>query len=189
MTITAIVYRQQFEQRQDPVVNLSQLRLHPREKFFWWRIFGGILPTHEWLSSRHLPPPNPACPWGCSEPEDINHVTSECSFLLDILSALSNWGFFVPRFRSFAEVKLAIATVRKKKGAGLQLYCYAVYQAWRSRNAKKHGRPFGSPTVLAAAILATCKSHSFSSSPEHWGTIQPSWLSSPNSWYPPLWAG
>lgn len=38
-TITAVTYSWQFEDCEDPVCVIYKLRLRPREKLFWWRLY------------------------------------------------------------------------------------------------------------------------------------------------------
>lgn len=90
-TITSLAYNMLFQHWEDPVVQVSKLKLHPREKIFWWRIYLGIIPTNSWLQARGLEG-EISCPMGCNEIENLDHVTTTCKDLIETLDMIGNWG-------------------------------------------------------------------------------------------------
>ncbi|XP_020675520.1 uncharacterized protein LOC110094595 [Dendrobium catenatum] len=136
----------------DPVCLIFKIRMRPREKLFWWRLYKDNIPTNGWLCRRGLSTDS-SCPLGCGEVEDINHITYNCKKLRDVLTVLENWGLVVPRFCSFDELWDSIGKFADVRESWVPLYCVAVHQNWDNRNSVKHGKGGCSPAYLAANIL------------------------------------
>ncbi|XP_020699752.1 uncharacterized protein LOC110112019 [Dendrobium catenatum] len=102
-TISTMVYNSCFMEDDDPICLIFKIRMRPRKKLFWWRLYKDNIPTNGWLCRRCLSADS-SCPLGCGEVEDINHITCNCKKLRDVLTVLENWGLVVPRFCSFDEL-------------------------------------------------------------------------------------
>ncbi|PKU83905.1 Putative ribonuclease H protein [Dendrobium catenatum] len=72
MTVAAMAYRNSEEKGINEFSWLKQLKLHPREHFFWWRLLRDAIPTTHWLNRRTLADTS-LCPWGCNEEENLDH--------------------------------------------------------------------------------------------------------------------
>ncbi|KAI0522495.1 hypothetical protein KFK09_004874 [Dendrobium nobile] len=136
-TISANVYNRLFEEEQDPVCTILKLGLRPRIRLFWWRIYKNKIPTNGWLVSRKFQD-DPQCPFGCNAIEDLDHITTGCKKLRMIFYVLDEWGFAMPRFRSFVELKEELARYRNSHDDWRWIYCGTVFNGWRNQNSYKH---------------------------------------------------
>ncbi|XP_028551609.1 uncharacterized protein LOC114579874 [Dendrobium catenatum] len=152
-TISALAYKENFLQLEYNFLWFKKFHLHPREHMFWWRITRGAIPTNSWLYRRGLVD-LPNCPWGCNCEETVLHLTAHCEMLISTHEVLAKWGFSLPRFQNWEDMINGLALSAKQFASVGRLYCYVVYQVWRARNDKMHGRTFGTPAVLAANSLA-----------------------------------
>ncbi|XP_020675527.1 uncharacterized protein LOC110094603, partial [Dendrobium catenatum] len=152
-TITAMAYKSCFQ----PVVYqfywLRKFKLHPREHFFWWRVTLDAIPTRCWLHRRNLADDR-ECPWGCNVDESREHVTIQCGMLKTVFAIIAKWGFTLPDFQSWNDLVGGLHRLASDNPSLGRLYCYLIYQTWRARNDKIHGRPFCTPSVIAANALA-----------------------------------
>lgn len=187
-TITALAFEKLFHNYSTKPPWIKPLQLHPRERFFWWRLGQNALPTNDWLCQHRLGVSN-RCPWGCDEKEDASHIAASCENLHKVLLVLRKWGIFMPRFDN---LDILVAVLSKASGPKLglaRIYCTAVYHNWRARNAKKHGKPYGTPTTIAATILENLPRAPLFPIQGQWDTTQPSRLLFPSTWCspPPGW--
>ncbi|KAL0917931.1 hypothetical protein M5K25_013040 [Dendrobium thyrsiflorum] len=60
-----------------------------------------------------------------------------------------------------------------------------LYDSWRGRNAKNHGRPHRMPISMAAGIIEAINRRGTFFDKEHWNTAQPPGLIHTLSWCPP----
>ncbi|KAK8946457.1 hypothetical protein KSP39_PZI006359 [Platanthera zijinensis] len=72
-TIMGLAYAAQVSPPTDSFTWLARLKLHPRDRFFWWRLSRGAIPTNKWLQRRGLGSA-PDCPWGCGLAETVDHL-------------------------------------------------------------------------------------------------------------------
>ncbi|XP_028554354.1 uncharacterized protein LOC114580563 [Dendrobium catenatum] len=185
-TVAAMAYLASFPVGEYYFNWLKKLKLHPRENLFWWRIFRDAIPTNAWLYRRNLSDTH-LCPWGCDSAKTTDHFTAHCSHLRSILGCLAKWGMVLPLFDSFDEVKDSLRMLAGSNPLPGKLYCYAVYQSWRARNAKKHGRQFGSPKVIAATVISQIPNAFHMPPMEQWCINQPIGLPLTKLWCtPPL---
>ncbi|XP_020675485.2 uncharacterized protein LOC110094562 [Dendrobium catenatum] len=102
---------------------------------------------------------------------------------------LGQWGFHMPAAISFdAMIRNLEEMAGHNPGLG-RIFCSAVYHAWRARNDKKHGRNWGSPTIVAATVLGAFAKPHLMPFVEQWHINQPPGLSVPPKWCvpPPNW--
>ncbi|XP_020570609.1 F-box protein At1g70590 [Phalaenopsis equestris] len=108
--------------------------------FTYMAQFEGSVPTNVWLHNYDIGEQT-ECPWGCMQAEDITHITSNCEIMMvGIMSFFGNW-------------EDTLRALSSSDGEGLAhalIFCNLIHQCWRACNAKKHGKPFGTPTVIAA---------------------------------------
>lgn len=90
MTVTEMAFRAMVGEGEYQFLWLDKLKLHPREKFFWWRLLRKAIPTCSWLFSRGLSD-SPLCPWGCNMDEDVDHCSSQCVKLIKVFEILGKW--------------------------------------------------------------------------------------------------
>ncbi|PKU62828.1 hypothetical protein MA16_Dca027339 [Dendrobium catenatum] len=183
-TVSALVYNIKFQEEDDPSWAIQKSGLRPKEKLFWWRIYRNIIPTNCWLHARGFVV-DVQCPVGCCMDEDLNHVTTRCKQLLDILDVLNGWGFHIPRFTDFHELQVALKEDVNVRNIGLHLYCVYVYHSWLNRNAIKHGKDRSLPVFLAASVLERINQGSLSFNLEQRDTSQSFGLCSPLLGVPP----
>lgn len=183
-TTTSLAYNVRFSPPGECFRWLSRLRLHPRERFFWWRMAWGAIPTRSWLARRGLTEDR-SCPWGCLAEESANHILGECEFLQKTSRALLRWGVSLPACASWEAFRKLCERMDRGVFEATRALCYTVYQCWRSRNAKCHGQEFATPLVIAANVLTSLSYGSFHSSQGNWGTSQPDRLSPSTLWCPP----
>ncbi|XP_020683920.1 uncharacterized protein LOC110100659 [Dendrobium catenatum] len=153
MTVAAMAYRENSAKGEYQFNWFKDLRLHPRENFFWWRILKNAIPTACWLFHRKLSETT-MCPWGCNEEETLDHCTTQCSKVKQVLEILRRWGFGMPFVNSLQELLIELFNCRKRNSGMGRIFCYTVYQVWRARNDMKHHRMCRSPSVVAAAVLS-----------------------------------
>ncbi|KAL0912500.1 hypothetical protein M5K25_018476 [Dendrobium thyrsiflorum] len=171
-SISSIVYEERFKMEEDLVDSIFKLKLNPRVRLFWWRVYGGIIPTADWLLRLGLQG-SVGCPFGCRENEDLDHITVRCKQLNVVFSALLKWGFDLPNFRRLEELQMEIKRCRRQELFWAVLYCNSVFLCWKNRNDKKHGNVYPSPLVTVGnAVEMIHQRKSFSNS-EHWDSIQP----------------
>ncbi|KAI0497165.1 hypothetical protein KFK09_020387 [Dendrobium nobile] len=187
-TITSLAYSAHLGGTAYPFRWLKKFKLHPRESLFWWRLLRDAIPTNVWLVRRNLEN-NRRCPWGCSDDEDREHCTIRCSFLKTILTQLGRWGFSMPSSNSFVELLRNLEHLAGVNPSLGRIFCSAVYQAWRARNDKKHGRSWGSPSVLAATTLGSLSKPHLTPALEQCHINQPPGLFDNSAWCvpPPSW--
>lgn len=183
-TITSLVYTNLFPNANAHHRLIKKLQLHPREQLFWWRIFRDALPTNTWLFHRHISDSD-NCIWGCNDKEDIQHIISNCLCLRSVRSFLQKWGFSIPLFQHMEDLTNAISATDRHHISPIRAYCYAVYQCWRARNAKKHNKPYGTPATMAAYILEVLTNKPTFQLQEQWDNHQPNRLYSSLHWHPP----
>ncbi|XP_020693420.1 uncharacterized protein LOC110107484, partial [Dendrobium catenatum] len=187
-SITAMAFQAGFEQQDYQFLWFRKFKLHPREHLFWWRLLRGAIPTNEWLHRRGLTE-DVRCPWGCSGSENIEHITIRCDVLEQTRGALAKWGVSIPQFRNWDELIVELAMTARDNPCMGRIYCYVVYQIWRARNDKCHGRSFGTPTVIAANVLARLSHSATMPTLGQWRTSQSSGLPINKLWCvpPPGW--
>lgn len=76
-----------------------------------------------------------------------------CICLNQILDVLAGWGFKTDKPRNLVEFVQSFSTLKQPGIAYASLNCYAVYQGGRACNAKIHGQPHETPTMMTATIL------------------------------------
>ncbi|PKU83612.1 Ras-related protein Rab7 [Dendrobium catenatum] len=69
-SLAVVVYRDKFGAANFEFGWMHKLKLHPREKFHWWRLLHDAIPTNMWLLRRGLSGTGD-CPWGCGGAEII----------------------------------------------------------------------------------------------------------------------
>ncbi|XP_020692156.2 uncharacterized protein LOC110106564, partial [Dendrobium catenatum] len=188
MTITAMAYKVQFADLEYQFNWMRKLKLHPREHFFWWRLLLNALPTKCWLLRRGLTDSSD-CPWGCRNEESSEHILIHCDLLKLTLTVLNRWGFTMPEFHSLDELIGGLYHAASHNPSFARLYCYIIYQIWRARNDKIHGRPHCTPSVIAANALAMLPKPYLMPVLEQWCTSRPLGLSPNKLWCtpPPGW--
>ncbi|XP_028553913.1 uncharacterized protein LOC114580475 [Dendrobium catenatum] len=158
-SILAICYDSLFRCEENQVCTILKLGLRPRESIFWWRVYMDLIPMCGWLHRRGLCA-DVLCPMGCNQLEELNHVTTQCKKLDEVLRRLEAWGFPTPRFTSLDELKGALKGGLLTKASWPLLYCAAVHLCWGNRNAIRHGKNESTITMMAAKILGST-THSF----------------------------
>ncbi|XP_028551144.1 uncharacterized protein LOC114579729, partial [Dendrobium catenatum] len=187
-TVTALAYKATIGEMSYQYLWLRKLKLHPREHMFWWRLLLDAVPTNTWLKRRGLTDLED-CPWGCNRPETTEHLAVHCGTLELTLNILNGWGFFIPQFNSWNCLLEGLAHSASNNPSSGRLLCCVIYQCWRARNDKSHGRSFGTPTVIAATVLAMQPKPYSSPAMEQWHTSQPFGLPPNRLWCapPPKW--
>ncbi|PKU70999.1 Putative ribonuclease H protein [Dendrobium catenatum] len=187
-TITSMAYNAKVGSREYHYQWLRRLRLHPREKFFWWRLLRDAIPTNCWLFRRGLAD-SPLCPWGCNTMETVEHCCLQCNKVKQINDCLVRWGINLPSPTSLEGLIERLEQAARSNPISGQIICYVVYQAWRARNDMKHGRAYGSPLVLATNVLSALPKSTSTPPLEQWCTNQPIGLPSHKLWCapPPNW--
>ncbi|PKU61067.1 hypothetical protein MA16_Dca027076 [Dendrobium catenatum] len=183
-TLSAVACDMNFLGVDDPCCAILKAGLRPRESMFWWRVYKNIVPTNYWLFARGFEV-DVKCLIGCGLDEDLNHVTTWCKQLLEVLKILHEWGLCVPQFVNFSALLEALEVNVKTKGSAMKLYCLAVHHSWLNRNAIKHGKDVATPIFMAASILEIFKHDGFLSHLEQRDAIQSFGLCLHTSWCPP----
>ncbi|XP_020697943.2 uncharacterized protein LOC110110684 [Dendrobium catenatum] len=160
--VSAIAYNSRFQMDDDPCYAIFKYGLRPREAIFLWRIFKNAVPTNCWLFDIGFEV-NTNCSIGCGLMEDLNHITTQCEQLLNILHVLDGWGFYTPRFACCNDLLLELMGKHNEMNIGLVLYCRDVCQSWVNRNATKHGKDICTPVFIAASLVEALNQgfHSF----------------------------
>ncbi|XP_020696169.2 uncharacterized protein LOC110109442 [Dendrobium catenatum] len=184
MTVAAMAYRDSEEKGNYEFSWLKQLKLHPREHFFWWRLLRVAIPTTHWLNRRTLADTY-LCPWGCNEEENLDHCSATCTKLKQVMEILCKWGFNMPIVNSLVDLKVELLKYAENNPSMGRIYCYTVYQVWRARNDMKHHNMCRSPSVIAAAVLSLLPKPFKWPMLEQWGTNQPFGFPSHKLWCPP----
>ncbi|PKU70679.1 hypothetical protein MA16_Dca025959 [Dendrobium catenatum] len=187
-SVTALAYEAKIGEGNYNIGWLRLLRLHPRERFFWWRMMRDAIPTNEWLARRNLADTD-QCPWGCGMEENRAHCTIHCMKLKQVTACLAEWGFYMPEPNSFEDMICSLKGLARDNPSLGRIFCYTVYQTWRARNALKHGRSFGTPKVIAATVLSQIPKSFCMPQMEQWCINQPIGLPTNHLWCtpPPNW--
>lgn len=183
-TISAMVYNSSFLGEDDPCCAILKAGLRPRVRMFWWRVYKNIVPTNSWLLARGFDV-DVKCPMGCNMCEDLNHITTDCKQLMEILDILDSWGLYTPRFADFSALQVALEENVKSKDIGMKLYCLTVYHCWLNRNAVKHGKEVSTQVFMAASILESLNQDGLLFHLEQRDTVQSFGLCLHSSWCPP----
>ncbi|KAK8914411.1 hypothetical protein KSP39_PZI024112 [Platanthera zijinensis] len=183
-TIASMAYAACFPSPSADFSWLSRLGLRPRERLFWWRLALDAIPTRCWLLRRGLTDSG-VCPWGCPSPENRDHIMRGSSNVAAISCELHQWGIDMPVVQDWASFPALVSSTRKLDLGPLLVFCYVVYQHWRTRNAKVHGREFGTPLILAATIMENINCSTDFPSTRYWGTNRPDKPSPSSFWCPP----
>ncbi|KAI0496460.1 hypothetical protein KFK09_022777 [Dendrobium nobile] len=162
---------------------LKKLKLNQRAYLFWWRVLNYALPTNDWLCHRRLAS-NSVCPRGCQDIEDIEHVTTQCSKLTEIIQKLKLWGFSVPSFQNLND---CINELKHKADNGLaKISAMTVYFSWRSRNLVNHGISELPIAYTAVEIISHVSYLQSNPIEKNWNTNQlllsKSWCPPPEGW-------
>ncbi|KAI0516047.1 hypothetical protein KFK09_008719 [Dendrobium nobile] len=184
MTVAAMAYRNSEEKGTNEFSWLKQLKLHPREHFFWGRLLRDAIPTTHWLNRRTLADTS-LCPWGCNEEENLDHCSTRCTKLKQVMDIFCKWGFNLPDVNSLVDLKVELLKYAQNNPSMGRIYCYTVYQVWRARNDMKHHNMCRSPFVIATAVLFLLPKPFKWPMLEQWGTNQPLGLPSHKLWCPP----
>ncbi|KAI0492159.1 hypothetical protein KFK09_026425 [Dendrobium nobile] len=93
-SLSALIVQDKCNNLEDvmPLPWVYKLGLNARLKVFIWRMVMNALPTSDFLYRRKLSD-DYLCPWGRGTMEDINHISSNCSKLRNVLYVLKGWGF------------------------------------------------------------------------------------------------
>ncbi|XP_028554355.1 uncharacterized protein LOC114580564 [Dendrobium catenatum] len=126
VTITSMAYNHGKVKAGFQFAWLRRLKLHPREQFFWWRLFQDALPTMEWLFRRGLSDSR-NCPWGCPQLETLEHVAAHCDNLAASLSVLAKWGFHMPPVNSWIKLLRMLELAARDNASHGRLYCYTFW--------------------------------------------------------------
>ncbi|PKU70997.1 Putative ribonuclease H protein [Dendrobium catenatum] len=187
-TVTALAYAAKVGEEGYCFGWIRLLRLHPRERMFWWRLLRDAIPTNVWLARRNLSDTD-LCPWGCGVEEDRAHCTVHCLKLKQVLACLADWGIRTPVHDAFEDMICSLKGMARDNPPLGRIFCYAVYQSWRARNAFKHGRAFGTPKVIAATVLSQIPKSFCLPNLEQWCINQPIGLPASRLWCtpPPNW--
>ncbi|PKU70762.1 Putative ribonuclease H protein [Dendrobium catenatum] len=182
-SLSSIIYREKFVPSEYQFGWLLKLKLHPREKFHWFRLLQNAIPTNAWLSRRGLMA-NCDCPWGCNVEETVDHYTTRCSKLLEVFGILGKWGFLVPTFSSLGDVLEMMPVLADTNPLLAIIFCYSVYQVWRARNDLKHTGHHRPASIMAATVLSLLPKLTRKPILLQWGIHQPSRLPTLQSWDP-----
>ncbi|KAI0501634.1 hypothetical protein KFK09_016579 [Dendrobium nobile] len=128
-SLAAVVYRDKFGPANFEFGWMHKLKLHPREKFHWWRLLRDAIPTNMWLLRRGLSGTGD-CSWGCGGEENTEHCITRCSKLREVLDILGKWGFVLPFFDTLEMALDGLAILAETNRNLGALYCYAVYHVW-----------------------------------------------------------
>ncbi|KAK8914594.1 hypothetical protein KSP39_PZI024146 [Platanthera zijinensis] len=183
-TIASMAYAACFPSPSADFSWLSRLGLRPRERLFWWRLAQDAIPTRYLLLRRGLTDSG-VCPWGCPSPENRDHTMRGCSNVAAISRELHRWGIDMPAVQDWASFPALVSSTRKLNLGPLRVFCHVVYQHWRARNTKVHGREFGTPLILAATIMENINCSTDFPSTRYWGTNRPDRPSPSIFWCPP----
>lgn len=79
---------------------------------------------------------------------------TNCTNLKKIFQKLTEWGFYMLRFRNMEEIKTALPFLTLKNQLVLgYTYWSFIYQNWRAMNSKKHGRTYATPAIIGDTVL------------------------------------
>ncbi|KAI0513466.1 hypothetical protein KFK09_009488 [Dendrobium nobile] len=93
------------------------------------------------------------CPKGCGEVEDVDHISTCCSKLMEVILELRKWGFPVPIFSTFQQCLNELKSVYEDNKLLVKLYFVMLWFSWNNRNLKVHGKKEDSISVAAAKII------------------------------------
>ncbi|KAK8944800.1 hypothetical protein KSP39_PZI008232 [Platanthera zijinensis] len=98
-------------------------------------------------------------------------------------------GIDLPAVQDWASFPALVSSTRKLNLGPLRVFCYVAYQHWRARNAKVHGREFGTSLILATTIMENIDRSTDFPSTRYWGTNRPDMPSPSIFWcpQPPDW--
>ncbi|PKU67392.1 putative mitochondrial protein [Dendrobium catenatum] len=180
-SLSAVAYRSKVQGPECEFGWLHNLKLHPREKFHWWRLLRNAVPTNVWLHRRGLSSTR-LCPWGCDMEENTEHCITCCHMLRKVGRILAKWGFTLPQYDSLAAAMEGLAAMAASNRVRGLIFCYAVYQVWRARNDLKHTGTSRPPSVIAATVLSLLPRTYSMPILEQWSYPQPSGLFPDHSW-------
>ncbi|KAI0519701.1 hypothetical protein KFK09_007159 [Dendrobium nobile] len=161
---------------------VKSIKLRPSIELFWWRLYNNAIPSGEFLLRRKIST-NASCPRGCTGIEDKSHIVANCSKLKNCLLMLNNWGFNIPVFEDFNSCLDGLVKASKTNPLLANMYCTAVFIAWKIRCKLVHGKSEESVFFMAANTVSLATVSNFIiTHPENWDTNQ---LKLFSSWYPP----
>ncbi|KAL0927709.1 hypothetical protein M5K25_001909 [Dendrobium thyrsiflorum] len=158
---------------------IKKARLMPGVEVFWWRLYNNVITTFHFLYCRRLQNVF-ACPRGCSVVEDLDHVTTSCVKLKEVIHIINSWGFRIPSFESFEGCCRWVSQLSVGNIFLIKLVCNSVYLTWKARNKFIHQGNIESSMMIA---VQTFPSSSGDISSGHWGVNQSFRLL--NHWHPP----
>jgi hypothetical protein len=130
---------------------LWQLKIPPKIRVFWWRVFHGYLPTKGELKRRHVAR-EVHCE-ACGEPgEDLYHIAVLCIYTIQFWQAVREiTGCKLPPLHPTTWTRdLLAADMCPHKDAAL-IIC-GVWSLWTGRNARRHGRTRWSPRAAVRHV-------------------------------------
>ncbi|KAL0903270.1 hypothetical protein M5K25_027637 [Dendrobium thyrsiflorum] len=141
------------------------------------------IPTNYYLFHRRLADSS-LCPRGCLEVENIDHCTTTCPKLVQVIQLLNAWGLSVPVFISFSDCMKKLKLISVRNSFLAKMYLVLIFHSWINRNRVKHGDGVDSDIVIASRVISVMATlHVDKVIWANWGTNQPSRLF--NFWYPP----
>ncbi|XP_020679509.1 uncharacterized protein LOC110097477 [Dendrobium catenatum] len=180
-----MVYKNYLMQNQDCGYwkCLKSIKLKPRVEVFWWRVFNNAIPMHDFLYQRRMQE-GFICPRGCGVKEDVEHITTNCGKLKEVIGCLNKWGFGISSFQSFQDCWKWMDMYKDSNGFLVNVYCNAVYFVWRSRNKFIRGGKEDCSTFMASSAVSYASiSYMVDENLGNWGTNQSFRLL--DRWYPP----
>ncbi|XP_028556427.1 uncharacterized protein LOC114581139 [Dendrobium catenatum] len=168
---------------------IHKVKMNARVKLFIWRLRKDAVPTANFLKKRRLSGCN-LCPRGYREVEHVDHITSKCSNLIEVIWKLRRWGFPVPIFSSFQHCLNEIKSVYEDNKLLVKLYFALQWYSWNNRNMKKHRKAEDSVSIIAGNVISFVNMDKLNKDiSDYWdagrslGQFYDFWCPPPPEWY------
>lgn len=98
------------------------------------------------------------------------------------INVINSWRLSISQFQVMNDLCKALNEAEQRNNIWAFIYCSIIHQIWKAGNAKRHGKQYQIPRLIAATILESLPHAAKQTFWEYWNTTQPDRLC-----YLPLW--